>query len=213
MSAKNSKDRSETFYAGTGKRMFDLLLSIPSLIILSPVYLLSAILIKLDTPGPILFSQDRIGQNGKPFRLYKFRTMVKDAAKIGPPVTTAHDPRITKTGRLLRKFKVDEMLQVMNIVKGDMSVIGPRPEVKKYIDIFAEEYKDILKIKPGMTDYALIVFRNEEDILSRFQNVEEGYIKEVMPEKIKLYRQYLSEMSLKTDIKIFFQTIWEILVK
>jgi lipopolysaccharide/colanic/teichoic acid biosynthesis glycosyltransferase len=213
MSAKNSKDRTETFYARTGKRIFDLVLSIPSLIILSPVYLLSAILIKLDTPGPILFSQDRIGQNGKPFRLYKFRTMVKDAAKIGPPVTTADDPRITRTGRLLRKFKVDEMLQVMNIVKGDMSVIGPRPEVKKYIDIFAEEYKDILKIKPGMTDYALIAFRNEEDILSRFQNVEEGYIKEVMPKKIKLYRQYLSEMSLRTDIKIFFQTIWEILVK
>jgi lipopolysaccharide/colanic/teichoic acid biosynthesis glycosyltransferase len=181
MSAKNSKDRTETFYAGTGKRIFDLVLSIPSLIILSPVYLLSAILIKLDTPGPILFSQDRIGQNGKPFRLYKFRTMVKDAAKIGPPVTTADDPRITKTGRLLRKF--------------------------------AEEYKDILKIKPGMTDYALIAFRNEEEILSRFQNVEEGYIKEVMPKKIKLYRQYLSEMSLRTDMKIFFQTIWEILVK
>jgi len=213
MSAKNSKDRTETFYARTGKRIFDLVLSIPSLIILSPVYLLSAILIKLDTPGPILFSQDRIGQNGKPFRLYKFRTMVKDAAKIGPPVTTADDPRITRTGRLLRKFKVDEMLQVMNIVKGDMSVLGPRPEVKKYIDIFAEEYKDILKIKPGMTDYALIAFRNEEDILTRFQNVEEGYIKEVMPKKIKLYRQYLSEMSLRTDIKIFFQTIWEILVK
>ena len=213
MSAKNSKDRTETFYTRTGKRIFDLVLSIPSLIILSPVYLLSAILIKLDTPGPILFSQERIGQNGKPFRLYKFRTMVKDAAKIGPPVTTAHDPRITRTGRLLRKFKVDEMLQVMNIVKGDMSVIGPRPEVKKYIDIFAEEYKDILKIKPGMTDYALIAFRNEEDILSRFENVEEGYIKEVMPEKIKLYRQYLSEMSLRTDIRIFFQTIWEILVK
>ncbi|MBM4147348.1 MAG: sugar transferase, partial [Nitrospira sp.] len=175
--------------------------------------LFSALLIKLDTPGPILFSQDRIGQNGKPFRLYKFRTMVKDAAKIGPPVTTAHDPRITKTGRLLRKFKVDEMLQVVNVVKGDMSVIGPRPEVKKYIDIFAREYSDILKIKPGMTDYALITFRNEEDILSRFQNVEEGYINEVMPEKIKLYRQYLSEMSLRTDIKIFFQTIWEILFK
>lgn len=105
------------------------------------------------------------------------------------------------------------MLQVMNVVKGDMSVIGPRPEVKKYIDNFAEEYKDILKIKPGMTDYALIAFRNEEEILSRFQNVEEGYIKEVMPEKIRLYRQYLSEMSLWTDIKIFFQTIWEILVK
>lgn len=213
MSAKNSKDRTGTFYASTGKRIFDLILSIPSLVILSPVYLLSAILIKLDTTGPILFSQDRVGRNGKPFRLYKFRTMVKDAAKIGPPVTTAHDPRITKTGRLLRKFKVDEMLQVMNVVKGDMSVIGPRPEVKKYIDNFAEEYKDILKIKPGMTDYALIAFRNEEEILSRFQNVEEGYIKEVMPEKIRLYRQYLSEMSLWTDIKIFFQTIWEILVK
>lgn len=211
MSAKTSKDRTGTFYARIGKRIFDLILSIPSLIILSPVYLLSALLIKLDTPGPILFSQDRIGRNGKPFRLYKFRTMVKDAANIGPPVTTADDPRITKTGRLLRKFKVDEMLQVMNIVKGDMSVIGPRPEIKKYVDMFKEDYEQVLRIKPGMTDYALIAFRNEEDILSIFHDVEEGYVKEVLPEKIRLYKEYMAEMNLLTDIRIFFGTIWEIL--
>lgn len=211
MSAKTSKDRTGTFYARIGKRIFDLILSIPSLIILSPVYLLSAILIKLDTRGPVLFSQDRVGRNGKPFRLYKFRTMVKDAANIGPPVTTADDPRITKTGRLLRKFKVDEMLQVINIVKGDMSVIGPRPEIKKYVDMFKEDYEQVLRIKPGMTDYALIAFRNEEDILSRFHDVEEGYVKEVLPEKIRLYKEYMAEMNLLTDIRIFFGTIWEIL--
>ena len=192
MSVRSLKDKTEGFYARVGKRIFDLALSIPSLLILSPVYLVSAILIKLDTSGPIVFSQDRVGRNGTTFKLYKFRTMVKDASKIGPPVTPANDPRITKVGRLLRKFKVDEMLQVINVVKGDMSVIGPRPELKKYIDIFEKDYRDILKIKPGMTDYALIVFRNEEEILSRFNNIEEGYVKEVMPEKIKLYRKIFS---------------------
>jgi lipopolysaccharide/colanic/teichoic acid biosynthesis glycosyltransferase len=137
--------------------------------------------------------------------------MVKDASKIGPPITPANDPRITKIGKLLRKFKVDEMLQIFNVVKGDMSVIGPRPELKKYIDMFKDDYKEVLKIKPGMTDYALIAFRNEEEILGKFDNVEEGYIKEVLPEKIRLYRKYLNEIGLSTDIKIFFTTIWEIL--
>jgi len=211
MSAKYSKDKTEGFYAKIGKRIFDLVLSIPSLVILSPVFLLSAILIKIETPGPISFTQERIGRNGKVFKLYKFRTMVKDASKIGPSITPANDPRITKLGKLLRKFKVDEMLQIFNVVKGDMSVIGPRPEIRKYIDKFEDDYSEVLKIKPGMTDYALIAFRNEEKILSKFDDIEEGYVKEVMPEKIKLYRKYMGEMSLTTDVRIFFRTIWEIL--
>ncbi len=211
MSAGNSRDRTQGFYGRYGKRVFDLILSIPSIIILSPVFLISAILIKIDTSGPVSFSQERIGRGGRPFNLYKFRTMVKNASGIGPSVTPANDPRITRVGRLLRKFKVDEMLQIFNIVKGDMSVIGPRPELRKYVDKFRDDYGEILKIKPGMTDYALIAFRNEEEILSKFDNVEEGYIKEVMPEKIRLYRKYLNEMSLGTDIRIFFGTIMEIL--
>jgi len=211
MSARNSGDRTNGFYGKYGKRIFDLILSIPSFIILSPIFLIASILIKIETPGTVTFAQERIGRGGKSFKLYKFRTMVKDASKIGPLITTKNDPRITKIGRLLRKFKIDEMLQIANIIKGDMSVIGPRPEIKKYIDVFKKDYEEVLKIKPGMTDYALIAFRNEEEILAKFNDIEEGYIKEVMPEKIKLYKKYMDEMSLLTDIKIFFLTIWEIL--
>jgi lipopolysaccharide/colanic/teichoic acid biosynthesis glycosyltransferase len=211
MSARNLRDKRTGLYFRFGKRCLDLSLSVPSLFILSPVFLLSALMIKLETPGPVVFSHERMGKDRKPFRLYKFRTMVKDASKMGLSITSANDARITKVGRLLRTFKIDEMLQIINVVKGDMSVIGPRPEVKKYIDMFAEDYSDVLKIKPGMTDYALIAFRNEEDILSRFKNAEEGYINEVLPEKLKLYRKYINEMSFKTDIKIFFTTIWEVL--
>jgi lipopolysaccharide/colanic/teichoic acid biosynthesis glycosyltransferase len=211
MLAKNLEDRTNGFYGRYGKRFFDLTLSIPSLVILSPVFLLSAILIKIETPGPIVFSHERIGRGRKVFKLYKFRTMEKDASKIGPSITPANDPRVTKMGKLLRKFKVDEMLQIVNVVKGDMSVIGPRPEIKKYTDRFKKDYKEILKIKPGMTDYALIAFRNEEKILSKFNDIEEGYVKEVLPEKIKLYRKYMEEMGILTDVKIFFKTILEIL--
>ncbi len=211
MSAGNSEDRTKGFYGRYGKRFFDLTLSVPSIIILSPVFLISAIVIKLETPGPVSFTQERIGCGGRSFKLYKFRTMVKDAAKIGPPVTPANDPRITRVGKLLRKFKIDEMLQIFNVIKGDMSVIGPRPEVGKYVDQCKDDYKEILRIKPGMTDYALIAFRNEEEILSKFDNIEEGYIKEVLPEKIRLYKKYMEEMSFLTDMKIFFRTIMEIL--
>jgi lipopolysaccharide/colanic/teichoic acid biosynthesis glycosyltransferase len=211
MCAKNSKVRTEGFYGRYGKRIFDLTLSIPSLVILSPVFLLSSILIKIETPGPIVFSHERAGRDGRTFKLYKFRTMVNDAFKTGPSITSANDPRITKIGKLLRKFKIDEMLQILNVVNGDMSVIGPRPELKKYVDIFKNEYREVLKIKPGMTDYALIAFRNEEEILSRVKNIEEEYVKEVLPEKIKLYRKYMEEMGLLTDVKIFFKTILEIL--
>jgi len=211
MSAKNSEDRTKGLYGRFGKRIFDLTLSIPSLIILSPVFLITAILIKLESRGPVVFSHDRVGHDGRTFKLYKFRTMVKDASKIGPSITSTNDPRITRIGRLLRRFKVDEMLQIVNVVKGDMSVIGPRPELEKFVDKFKKDYMEILKIKPGMTDYALIAFRDEEKILGKFKDTEEGYVKEVLPEKIKLYRKYIEEMGLATDIRIFFKTIWEIL--
>ena len=210
-STRNLEDKTNGFYCRFGKRYFDLILSIPSLIILSPIFLITAILIKLDTSGPIVFSHERAGRDGKPFKLYKFRTMVKDASKKGLSITPANDPRVTKIGKVLRKFKMDEMLQIINVVKGDMSVIGPRPEIKKYTDRFKKDYREILKIKPGMTDYALIAFRNEEKILSKFDDIEEGYIKEVLPEKIKLYRKYMEEMGLLTDVKIFLKTVLEIL--
>ncbi len=211
MSAKATRDRLDGFYGKYGKRIFDLVLAIPSIVILSPIFLLCAILIKIETPGPVFFTQERMGRGWKPFRLYKFRTMVKDASRIGPSVTSSNDPRITRVGRILRKLKIDEMPQIINVIKGDMSVIGPRPEVRKYVEAFRNDYEDVLRIKPGMTDYALIAFRNEEEILSKFEDMEEGYLKEVLPKKIELYRKYMEDMSLLTDIKIFFKTILEIL--
>jgi len=211
MSAKATRDRLDGFYGKYGKRIFDLVLAIPSIVILSPIFLLCAVLIKIETSGPVFFTQERMGRGWKPFRLYKFRTMVKDASRIGPSVTSANDPRITRVGRILRKLKIDEMPQIINVIKGDMSVIGPRPEVRKYVEAFRDDYKDVLRIKPGMTDYALIAFRNEEEILSKFEDMEEGYLKEVLPKKIELYRKYMEEMSLLTDVKIFFKTILEIL--
>lgn len=211
MSVRDSRDRVNSFYGKYGKRVFDLLISIPSIIILLPVFIIIAALIKLESSGPIVFSQERIGRYGRPFRIYKFRTMVKNAPEIGTSITSANDPRITKVGKFLRKFKIDEILQIINVIKGDMSIIGPRPEIKKYIDMFKEDYKEILRIRPGMTDYASITFRNEEEFLSKFSNIEEGYIKEVLPQKIELYKRYLKDMSLITDVKIFFKTIWKVL--
>jgi len=211
MSAKATRDRLDGFYGKYGKRIFDLVLAIPSIVILSPIFLLCAVLIKIETSGPVFFTHERIGRGWKPFRLYKFRTMVKDASRIGPLITSSSDPRITRVGRILRKFKIDEMPQIINVIKGDMSVIGPRPEVRKYVEAFRDDYEDVLRIKPGMTDYALIAFRNEEEILSKFENMEEGYLKEVFPKKIELYKKYMEEMSLLTDVKIFFKTILEIL--
>ncbi len=213
MSVRKSEDITSRFYGRYGKRIFDLALSVPSFIILLPIFLITAILIKLGVPGSVTFTQERIGLGGKAFKLYKFRTMVNGASEMGPSITATNDPRITKVGKLLRKYKIDEMLQVLNVINGDMSVIGPRPERKEYVEKYKNDYDEILKIRPGITDYAAIVFRNEEEILAKFRNVEEGYLKEILPEKIKLYRKYIEDMTLETDVKIFFITIWTIFKK
>lgn len=211
MFTRDSVGRTNGFYIKYGKRAFDLVLSVPFFVLFSPIFLIIAISIKIESPGPVAFVHERIGLRGKTFKIYKFRTMVKDAPSLGTIVTQNNDPRITSTGKLLRKYKVDEMLQIINVIKGDMSLIGPRPEVKKYVKKFINDYKWILKIKPGMTDYAAIAFRNEEKILAEFNGLEEGYEKEILPKKIKLYKKYIEEMNLVTDVKIFFNTIWEIL--
>ncbi len=211
MSARDSKDKKDGFYARFGKRLVDLTFSIPMFVALIPVFFVVALLIKLDSPGKVIFAQERVGRSGKPFKLYKFRTMVKNASQIGPPVTSACDLRITRIGRILRRFKIDELPQIVNVIKGDMSLVGPRPEVEKYVKTYWEDYKEILKIRPGLTDYATIVFRNEEKILSKFGNVEEGYLREVLPQKIRLYKKYMMEMSLKTDLRVLLKTLREIL--
>ncbi|MBX0313159.1 MAG: sugar transferase [Sulfurihydrogenibium sp.] len=201
------------FYTKYGKRIFDVTASIIGLIVLLPLFIIIAILIKLNDKGPIFYKQKRIGQNFKPFELLKFRTMVVNADKIGPAVTKDGDPRITKIGKFLRKTKLDELPQLWNVIRGDMSIVGPRPEVEKYIQYYKDDYKEILKVKPGITDYATIKFRNEEEILSKYDDTESAYIKYVLPEKIKLYKTYIKEISFFTDLKIIFWTLWRIVSK
>jgi lipopolysaccharide/colanic/teichoic acid biosynthesis glycosyltransferase len=203
----------DNFYTKYGKRIFDFIASLIGLILLSPFLVIIGILIKISDKGPIFYRSKRIGQNFKPFYLLKFRTMVVNAEELGPSITKGGDQRITKIGKFLRKTKLDELPQLWNVVKGELSLVGPRPEVEKYISFYKDDYKEILKIRPGITDYAAIKFRNEEEILAKFEDVEKAYIENVLPEKIKLYKTYLNEIGFLTDLKIIFKTLWGITFK
>lgn len=209
-SPQDTRNRTGRFYAEHGKRAFDLALSIPLLIALSPLLLLISLLIKLGSEGPAFFTQERMGRGGKGFTLYKFRTMVKDAHSEGPSVTSRGDTRITPLGRTLRRYKLDELPQLLNVVMGDMSIVGPRPEVKRYVDAFPDEYSSILKVRPGITDYAALRYRNEEEILAGYEDVEQAYTKVILPEKITLYKKYIREMGVMADVKILFMTLREV---
>ncbi len=211
MSPKNSANSGRRFYAGYGKRALDLAVSVPALLALTPLFCVVAALIKAGSPGPVFYAQERVGRRGRPFRLWKFRTMVADADRSGPAVTSSGDARITPLGRTLRKWKLDELPQLWNVVRGDMSLVGPRPEVRKYTDIFRDDYSEILEISPGITDYAALEYRNEEEVLARYPDAEEAYTSVVLPEKIALYRQYLREMGFRSDLKIIFRTIREVI--
>ncbi|MCL4442076.1 MAG: sugar transferase [Firmicutes bacterium] len=189
------------------KRIFDLTLSVLGLLILLPVLILTAILIKCSSPGPVLFKQERIGLNGQPFQIIKLRTMVVDAEKSGRQITVYDDPRITKVGKYLRKFKIDELPQLYNIFKGEMSLVGPRPEVSKYVEMYSEQQLAVLSVKPGITDYASIEFRNEDELLALSDNPEQVYIEIIMPYKLKLGLKYIKDMSLITDLKILLFTL------
>jgi len=202
-----------SFYINYGKRVFDFITSLMGLIFLAPLMFFLAFLIKIYDKGPVFYYSRRLGQNFKPFTLLKFRTMIVNAEMIGPSVTKDCDKRITRIGRFLRKTKLDEIPQLWNVLKGDMSLVGPRPEVEKYIFYYRDDYEDILTIKPGITDYATIKFRNEEEILNQFEDVEKSYIEKVLPEKIKLYKKYLNEVGFLTDLKIIFKTLWRIIFK
>lgn len=200
-----------SFYIRYGKRIFDFTASLFGLIILSPFLLVVGILIYLSDGKPIFFKQRRIGKDFIPFDFIKFRTMVVNKEGFGPLVTQGNDPRITPLGRFLRKSKIDELPQLINVLKGEMSIVGPRPEVEKYVMMFKEEYKEILRVKPGITDYATIEFRDEETILNQYRDVEEGYIKEILPRKIELYKKYISEIGFLTDIKLILKTLLRII--
>ena len=191
------------------KRLFDLVLSIWGIMVLLPAFITIAILIKIDSKGDIIFKQIRVTKNGKKFEIFKFRTMRPNAEKEGQ-ITVGADNRITTIGKLLRKTKLDEMPQLFNIVMGDMSFVGPRPEVPKYVDLYTEEQKEILKVRAGITDYASIYFSNESEILGEQTDPEKYYIEKIMPYKIELNKKYIKEAGLITDIKIIFLTIFKI---
>lgn len=189
------------------KRIFDVIVSGIGIIILSPLFIIISILIKLDSEGTIFFKQRRVGKNKKIFYIYKFRTMVTDAEKIGRQITIGNDSRITRVGKFIRKYKLDEFPQLINVLKGEMSLVGPRPEVPRYVELYDEKQEKILLVKPGITDYASIKFRNENDILGKSLDPDREYIENVMPTKINLNLKYISEISLVTDIKIIIDTI------
>jgi len=193
------------------KRAFDILFSIIGLVILSPAFLLVAVFIKIDSNGPVFYKQSRVGKNNKDFILYKFRTMNVGSDKEGLLTVGNNDSRITKTGYLLRKYKLDELPQLMNVLKGDMSFVGPRPEVRKYVSLYNEEQKKVLTSRPGITDVASIEYRNENELLEKTSNPEEFYVKEVMPDKLKMNIMYINDRSFFKDIKIIFKTIKSIL--
>ncbi|ERT49070.1 MULTISPECIES: sugar transferase [Fusobacterium] len=192
------------------KRIFDITLSLFGLIILLPFMLIIAILIKIDSKGSIFFKQIRVTKGGREFKILKYRTMRVGSDKYSQ-ITVGKDKRITEIGSFLRKYKLDEIPQLINVLVGDMSLVGPRPEVPKYVNLYTEEQKEILKVRAGITDYASIEFSNENDLLASEENPEKAYIEKVMPKKIELNKKYLSEISVLTDIKIILLTIKKIL--
>jgi len=194
-------------YKNFGKRIFDIFAVLVGGTILLPFIIPVAIWIKLSSKGPLFYVQERVGKDFKLFKLFKFRSMVVDADKNGPSVTSGDDPRITKVGHFIRRTKVDELPQLLNVLLGDMSLVGPRPEVMKFVAKKREEYKKVLSVKPGITDNAAIEFRDEETIMEAFTDKEEGYIETVLPQKIKLYYAYIENISFINDIKLILKTL------
>ncbi len=192
------------------KRLFDLLFSSIGLLLLQPLFVATAIMIKVDSTGPIFFRQERIGKNFRRFMIYKFRTMVVNAEKKGLRITSGGDRRVTKVGRMLRKFKIDELPQLFNVLKGDMSLVGPRPEVEEYVTLYEKDYREILKRRPGITDVSSIIFREEEAFLNNQVDPEGYYKKILLPEKIRLAKEYIEKSSFLYDLKLVLNTLHRI---
>ena len=190
------------------KRIFDVLCSGLGLLLLSPFLLIVAIWIKVDSAGPIFFVQKRVGKNGVEFGVYKFRTMIIDAESKGLKITVGKDPRITNSGHFLRRTKLDELAQLLNVLGGSMSLVGPRPEVQEYIDVYPDDIRTkVLSVKPGITDYASIEFKDENSMLEHSKDPNKTYIEEILPIKQQFYLKYVEEQSLVLDVKLIFKTI------
>jgi len=193
------------------KRLFDLFFSLIGVIVLSPLLLIIAILIKISSPGPVFYRGLRAGKNFKPFKIFKFRTMKAEAEKLGGPSTAGDDPRLTRIGKFLRKWKIDELPQLLNVIKGEISLVGPRPEVLEYAKLYQGEEKIVYTIKPGITDFASLWDVHEEEILKGSPDPEKTYLEKIRPEKVKLQMKYVKETSLYTDIKIIWRTLLKLI--
>lgn len=192
------------------KRLFDIIASGLGLIVLSPLFLIFAIWIKLDSKGPVFYRQVRVGRNNKDFRIFKFRSMRVGSDKGSLVTIGGHDPRITKSGYFIRKFKLDEFPQLINVFVGEMSLVGPRPEVRHYVDYWTPEQMHVLDVRPGITDPASIQFRNENELMEKAEDPEKYYIEVIMQEKIKLYLEYVEKHNFFYDIGLIFKTFWVI---
>jgi lipopolysaccharide/colanic/teichoic acid biosynthesis glycosyltransferase len=194
------------------KRALDLLVSSLALLLLSPLLLLLAVWVKLDAPGPVFYRGKRVGKHGRPFLIYKFRTMVEGAERKGPAVTYRDDPRITRAGRFLRGTKLDELPQLLNVVKGEMSLVGPRPEDPSYVALYTQEQRQVLSVKPGITGPTQLEYRDEASMLQG-ESVDEEYVTRLMPEKLKSDLEYVGTRSLLLDLEILWRTVTILLSK
>lgn len=190
-----------------GKRVFDLVISSIGVVILTPIFMIIILLILFSDGAPVLFRQERVGFRGRHFHILKFRTMVRDAEHLGHVLTIGRDPRITRIGRWLRKFKIDELPQLVNVIKGEMSLVGPRPEVPEYVATYSGQQRLVLELVPGITDPASIAFRDEASILESFNDPHGAYIDRIMPEKIRLNLAYAARAGILSDTKIIFATL------
>ena len=188
------------------KRIFDIVASGIGLILLSPLFIILTIWIKCDSIGPVFYKQVRVGRNKMDFQLFKFRSMRVGSDKKGLITVGGHDPRITRSGYYIRKYKLDEFPQLINVFKGDMSLVGPRPEVRKYVDMYTEEQMHVLDVRPGITDLASIRYRNENELLERVNDPDKYYVEVIMPDKLRINLEYVARHSFTFDIRLIFQT-------
>ena len=189
------------------KRAFDIAVAAIGLVVLSPLVVILAVLIKCESQGPIFFKQRRIGKNFRAFLIYKFRTMEENSELSGPLITIGEDPRITRIGRFLRKAKLDELPQLINVLKGEMSLVGPRPEIPRFVELFRSEYAEILTVRPGITDLASLKYHDEAKLMGQFPNPEEEYLRSILPDKIRLAREYIDRSSIVFDLGLILRTL------
>lgn len=192
------------------KRLFDITLSVIGLIMVSPIFLILAVWIKLDSKGPVFYHQVRVGRGNRDFRIFKFRSMRVGADKGSLITVGGRDPRVTKSGYFIRKFKLDELPQLLNVLLGDMSFVGPRPEVRHYVDMYTEEQMHVLDVRPGITDLASIKYLNESELLAKAEDPEWYYVNVIMPDKLSINLEYVARSSFWFDMKMIFMTIWSL---